>query len=145
MDWHPLIVHFPIVLLISAVLLDLTAIVASRPALHTAGMILFIAGAVTAVPAAFTGEASSETAVTIEGIADDLARHENVTTLTAWLAAGLSLARVHLSARKQFDARIGRVWLFAAALCAILAGWSGYTGGLLVYQYGAGTLLIEHP
>ena len=145
MDWHPFIVHFPIVLIISAVLLDLTAILASRPGLHTAGMILFIAGAVTTVPAAFTGEASSEIAVAIQGITDDLARHEDATTLTAWLAAGPSLARIHLTVRKRFNSKAGRFWLFAAALCALLVGWSGYTGGVLVYQYGAGTLPINQP
>ena len=53
MDWHPFIVHFPIVLIIASVLLDLGAIAARKPDLHLAGMILFLAGAVTAVPAAF--------------------------------------------------------------------------------------------
>ncbi len=145
MDWHPFIVHFPIVLIIAGVILDAAAWLFRRTELHTAGLILFLAGAVTAVPAALTGESASETAGLIDGIAHDLTRHEDAATLTAWLVAGLALARIHLTVKKRFLSRIGRVWLLAAVLSALLAGWSGYTGGVLVYRYGAGTQPIASP
>ena len=143
MDWHPFIVHFPIVLIIASVLLDLGAIAARKPDLHLAGMILFLAGAVTAVPAAFSGETASETAGLIPGIAEDLAHHEDMGTLTAWLTAVLSLARIHLTIRSRIHTRAGSVWLIAAVAVAVIAGWSGYTGGVLVYRFGAGMLPIQ--
>lgn len=145
MDWHPLIVHFPVALIVAAVLLDWGGLISRRADLRSAALVIFVAGALTTIPSALTGESSAENAERIEGIADDLTHHQDISTLVAWLSAALTVVRIHLTVKHRVEGRPGLYWLLAASACALLVLYSGYTGGVLVHRYGAGTLLAPTP
>lgn len=139
MNLHPLIVHFPVSLLAVGVLCDAVGILGRRDPFLKTGYLLLILGAVGAVAAALTGESAAESAEKISGIQADLEQHETLSTAAAWLSVALTLARTHLSFKKRFAGTVRLVYLLLAFVLAVLISASGYTGGHMVYKYGAGT------
>ena len=141
MDFHPLIIHFPIALLIVGVICDIIGILGKRDLFLTIGFLLFALGAFTSIPAALSGNHAADTAQHIAGITNDLDWHDTLGTATTLLAVAITLIRVHFTFKKQFTGTIQYLYLTLAIGVAILVGASGYTGGRLVYDFGAGT----HP
>ncbi len=139
MNLHPFIVHFPVALLIVGALCDAVGILCSRDQILKSGYLLLVLGTVGAIAAALTGEAAGETAQRIPGIQADLEQHETLTTAAAWLSVALVLARTHLTFKKRFTGILRLVYLLFALCTASLIAAGGYTGGHMVYKYGAGT------
>ena len=75
----------------------------------------------------------------IDGIAADLDDHDTLGTVTAFLAVALVLVRTHFVLRKKFVGFVRYVYLVFGLVTAGLVCAAGYTGGNLVYFYGAGT------
>ncbi len=139
MDIHPLIAHFPIVLLLIGVVCDAIGILNDRDFFLRAGFLLFSLGALSALPVALTGDSAAEVAQHIDDIAADLDDHDTLGTVTAFLAVALALIRTHFVLRKKFVGIIRYVYLVFGLVTAGLVCAAGYTGGHLVYHYGAGT------
>ena len=139
MDIHPLIAHFPIVLLLIGVVCDAIGILNDRDFFLRAGFLLFSLGALSALPVALTGDSAAEVAQHIDDIAADLDDHDTLGTVTAFLAVALVLIRTHFVLRKKFVGIIRYVYLVFGLVTAGLVCAAGYTGGHLVYHYGAGT------
>ena len=139
MDIHSLIVHFPIALLVVGVICDAIGIFNQRDFLLKTGYLLFSLGALTAIVAALTGDSAAELAQHIDNIAIDLDDHDTLGTVTTLLAVAITLIRTHLNFKKQFTGTIRYIYLILALIVAGLVCTAGYTGGHLVYHYGAGT------
>ena len=139
MDIHPLIAHFPIVLLLIGVICDAIGMLNDRDFFVKAGFLLFSLGAVSAIPVALTGDSAAEVAQHINDIAADLDDHDTLGTVTAFLAVALALIRTHFVLKKKFVGIIRYVYLVFGLITAGLVCAAGYTGGHLVYHYGAGT------
>ncbi len=139
MDIHPLIAHFPIVLLLIGVVCDAIGILNDRDFFIRAGFLLFSLGALSALPVALTGDSAAEVAQYIDDIAADLDDHDTLGTVTAFLAVALVLIRTHFVLRKKFVGTVRYVYLVFSLVTAGLVCAAGYTGGHLVYHYGAGT------
>ncbi len=139
MDIHPLIAHFPIVLLLIGVICDAIGILNDRNFFIRAGFLLFSLGAVSAIPVALTGDSAAEVAQHIDHIAADLDDHDTLGTVTTLLAVALALIRTHFVLKKKFVGIIRYAYLVFGLITAGLVSAAGYTGGHLVYFYGAGT------
>ena len=139
LNLHPLIVHFPIALILIGVFCDAIGILTRRDFFLNAGYLLFSTGAVFGIAAAGTGQSTAEIAQYIDGIADDLSRHETFGTAAAWLSVALVMFRTHFTLKKRFSGIIRHIYLALALSVAGLIGAAGYTGGQLVYRHGAGT------
>ena len=139
MDIHPLIAHFPIVLLLIGVICDAIGILNDRDFFTRAGFLLFSLGAVSAIPVALTGDSAAEVAQHIDDIAADLDDHDTLGTVTTLLAVALALIRTHFVLKKKFVGIIRYAYLVFGLITAGLVCAAGYTGGHLVYFYGAGT------
>lgn len=139
MDLHPLIAHFPIALLLVGVACDAIGIAMRRAFFFQTGYLLFSLGALSAIPVALTGEQAGELAQHIDRIAADLDEHDTFGTAATLLAVGLALVRTHFTLKKRFIGMIRYVYLAFALVTAGLIAAAGYTGGHLVYRYGAGT------
>jgi uncharacterized membrane protein len=146
-DWapniHPLLVHFPIALLITAVGLDVAGWVRrrNRP-LRQAATLLYVLGTGAAVAAYFTGRAASQ-AIWLPGMAHAVVKeHWDWAFRTVWFFAIVTGLRLVLLRPTRRDP--GHVIVAALALAGLLGIGllleTGDRGGRLVYRHGVGTV-----
>lgn len=145
-DWapnvHPLVIHFPIVLVLCAAVVDLADTVFERPSwLGAAATSLVVAGACAAVAAYVTGLAASST-VFIPGMAHPaVLAHGNWAFATASFLGIVGVLR--LGARRAGIPRTRRHRLILLALSvagAVLVLQTAERGARLVYEYGVGVI-----
>lgn len=128
---HPLIVHFPIALFISALGLEILSLIFKKELLHQAAWcnyILAIFACIAAVLAAWVDGMSLKHPV--------FYTHRVLAYWTTGIAlvSGIILPFVKRRSRKVF-----RIMFFIfLILTAVLVSITGYYGGKLVYEYGVG-------
>jgi len=141
---HPILVHFPIALLVIAVLFDGAALfLRRRSGVHATAVALFTLGAVAALAAFLTGRAAADEILLPAAAQTTLTDHADWATLTVWFYGIFALARL---AVLWFNHK-GRPWAqgWAQAL-AFLVGAGGLfllvqtgdRGAQMVFQYGVG-------
>lgn len=135
-NWHPAVVHFPIVLLPLALCFDGWAWLRGRPQVHDSAFALWGAGVVACLAAVLSGDAaagvhgSAESAAAIE-------RHEDWATGATVLCTALTLARLPLYLRRTYGQRLG-LWCALAMLGCAALWYTAHWGGELVFTYGVG-------
>ena len=145
-DWapniHPLLVHFPIALLITAAGLDVVGWVfrRNRPLRHAATL-LYVLGTGAAVAAYFTGRVASQT-IWFPGMAQAVVReHWDWAFRTVWFFSIETVVRLVLLRPSRRDP--GPATIAALALAGLvgigLLIETGDRGGRLVFQHGVGT------
>lgn len=135
-SFHPLVVHFPIALLLTALGIDLAAIVSRRPALHRIALWNLGLGTLGAGAAVLSG-------LKAEGIAKHsfeiwrvMERHQQLGIATAILS--LLVLGWRLVTRDQLT-RSARLAMLAAMLAmGITLSVGAHLGGRLVYEFGVG-------
>ena len=137
---HPLLVHFPIALLVTAVVADVVALVAKgNPLLRHLATGLYVSGSVMLVASYFTGQSASAT-VRVPGMAHAvLNEHWTWALRTTVYFGGVALGRLCLIPAP-------RVWQGRLSLALVLAGVLGLglvvrtaeLGGRMVYTHGVG-------
>jgi uncharacterized membrane protein len=168
-ELHPIIVHFPIALLLTSVLIDFVAVILRRWNVADVGTWLLGLGVVGALLAGLTGTVSSHNAsAPHSSIGNLLELHQRFAFATGALFATLFVARIvwlapHILAgmRTQFrfvvplenrlrgavpalfakppSAALIALYLVLSVAAAVLLGVTGYLGGALVYDHGLGT------
>jgi uncharacterized membrane protein len=157
-DWnglHPLVVHFPVALLLVAPVLVLVGLALERQrAFLFAGLLVMALGTVGAWVAVETGEAAGELAERMPGVEPVLERHgemaETTRTLFTVLTlvyAGLLFAPLALKRQPRRLADVGAHGLFLAAYAAaaVYLAQTAHQGGILVHQYGVHALQGAAP
>lgn len=138
---HPLVIHFPIALIIVAAFADLVDTLFGRPGwLTSAATTLFVLGSVAAIAACLTGQQALDT-VFMPGMAHPIVQaHRTWAIATASYFSVLTLIRVSVAFRAPL-ARRYRVALLVAALVGV-AGLqqTAQRGGRLVYEQGVGVI-----
>ena len=137
MDWHPFLVHFPLVLLPLSVALDLCAWLARRPSGHLLAYGLLVLGTISALAAMLTGTASADAHLAGPYRAH-IGRHEDLATVVSLLFLAVAIGRLPLQLRRRLEDWAIRVWIGVAAVGSGLLWLTGYYGGKLVYLYGVG-------
>ena len=140
MTLHPLLVHFPIGLMVTAAVVDLAGLATDpRSTLRRAATGLYLAGAAALVAAYFTGR-SDAALVRIPGPAHALVDEHWTWALRTTIYMGVfALGRLGLELAGPLSGR-GR-WLpvVAGGLAGILLLFqTAERGGRLVYEYGVG-------
>jgi uncharacterized membrane protein len=133
-------VHFPIALLLAAVLLDFVAVFTRREALAAcAGVVLVLAalGAVGAVTTGLIADDVVEQAVDGSPAEKVVDLHETAALITTGLVLVLAVWRLALKFAQPAG---GRRWLYLGVLlaAAIMVAATGALGGRLTYDYGVG-------
>jgi uncharacterized membrane protein len=131
---HPAIIHFPIVLLIASVLLDLYG--RWKPDLRHSAWIALLLGTLSAIPAAITGIIAH---IPYEGTAviESIERHEQLGLLTTAIFIGLTIWRWR-SRRRGSASSASWFYLAVGSAGLLLLTLTGMTGGNLVYNLGVG-------
>ncbi|MBI3754500.1 MAG: DUF2231 domain-containing protein [Deltaproteobacteria bacterium] len=133
---HPMIVHFPIALLITSVFLDFLMLATKRENFERSGFHLLILGVVGAATAITFGWLAEDAAASRPHIADTIETHETLALTTAGIFIALLVIR-YLFMRKNNFEKIRIYYLIAAILGIGLLLSTAYYGGQLVYDYGA--------
>lgn len=139
---HPLVIHFPIVLLIAAAMVDLVDALFERPAwLGTAATNLYVAGAGAAIAAYLTGQQAAAT-VFLPGMAHPIVDdHRAWALLTAWYFGIVAVARLSARLAGFPRARSHRVLLLTAGLIGVLfLQQTAERGARLVFEHGVGVI-----
>ena len=125
---HPLLIHFPIALVIGAVAAEAAATVTAHAGWRTVAVVNLRAGAAFAVVAAFAGwrlalAPGIETTPLLEW-------HRWLGTIGAGVALAAALATFDAEGRSSFGRWVYRIALFGAGAFVAVAG---HLGGLLVW------------
>ena len=133
---HPMVIHFPIALLLTGVVVDLVALVSKRPQLHRIALWNLALGTLGAGVAVLTGLRAEDVAKHSFDIWRVIELHKRLGIST--LILGLMTVSWRL---KQRDRLTTRARTLTVLLTAIMAGtlmWGAHLGGRLVYEFGVG-------
>ena len=145
---HPLLVHFPIALLFTSVLLDVLAYALpgrGRVLLRDVGSVLGVIGAFAALATYLTGRAAAQT-VLIPGMAHALVNaHWEWAFWTLWYFAGLAVVRVViLLLGRAIGPRVTAALVVAGLIGLGLLFETADRGAQLVYGQGVGVGVIPN-
>ena len=139
---HPVVDHFSVALLFVAVLIDLFAS-PTRLWLRYTAVLLMILGALAAGGSYFTGDMEADRIWNALGqpARDVLHRHAQ---LGEYLAISFGVLAIWRLMIQSFGFMAGSrpIYLIVALLAVATLGYSAHLGGVLVYDYGAGTALM---
>ena len=133
---HPLVVHFPIALLWTALFLDGLALAFKRPGLHRIALWNLGLGALGAAVAVWTGSEAAEIAKHDFEIHQVMELHRKLGIATLSLAA-LALGW-RLLARDRLTAGARALTLLIMLAMAGTLSFGAHLGGRLVYEFGVG-------
>jgi uncharacterized membrane protein len=141
---HPMVDHFSVALLFTAVLIDLFA--GSSPTriwLRYTAVLLMILGALAAGGSFATGDMEADRIWNALGqpARDVLHRHAQLGEYLAITFGVLAIWRLFIQAF-GFMAGSRAIYLIVAILAIATLGYQAHLGGVLVYDYGAGTALM---
>ena len=133
---HPMVVHFPIALLLSAWLLDVLALVTRRPHLHRFALCHLILGVIGAGAAVLTGLQAEDMAKHSFEMGQVMELHERCGIATLILGVGIVAWRLWRRDRWTPLTRAATMTLMTALASTVSVG--AYLGGRLVYELGIG-------
>jgi uncharacterized membrane protein len=139
---HPLIIHFPIALLIAAAMADLVDALFERPPwLGVGAASLYLVGAGATVVAYVTGGQAAAT-VFVPGMAHPIVEdHRAWALLTVWYVAIVAVVRLSALFAGFPRARAHRVLRVTAALIGVFfLQQTAERGARLVYPHGVGVI-----
>ena len=131
---HPMLVHFPIALIVVGFIVDVASILFKKEAcLSTLGFYLLILGTLAALTALLTGALFTDEMSGAAGTVKDT--HE----LFAWITVGnlvvLSVFRILLKAQNKENTNLKWIAFALYGLAALSVSITGFYGGTLVYNY----------
>ncbi len=133
---HPIVIHFPIALLLAALFIETLALLLKRPAWHRISLWNLFLGVLGAGVAVLTGRRAMATAKHSFEIGQVMELHERLGYLVLGIATavlGWRLVKADsLSNRSRWV-----VWLFLLAACGVMV-FSAHLGGRMVYEFGVG-------
>lgn len=140
-NFHPMIVHFPIALLLLAVLADLLNFFlpdAWWDSVKTTA--LYAVGALSGIAAYYTGTLAADSVFLPAGAQSVLNEHADWAWWTVWFFGLYVLLRMAVHWYDRFDQKAVRILLFALALPGVFMLYeTGDHGARMVFGYGTGT------
>jgi uncharacterized membrane protein len=137
---HPIIVHFPIALLITAIFFEVLELVFKREVIREAATWLLGLGFLGGLAATASGILAEEAAEDMGVPESAIETHELLAFATLGVFA--VLIAIRWLQHKRRVPQMPRVFLAIGLVGVVLIGLTGYFGGDLVYRYGAG---VERP
>ncbi len=133
---HPMVVHFPIALLITSVFLDFLRLATKRDNFERSAFHLLFLGALGSIAAIIFGHLAADVVSDRPHIADTIETHEALAFTTALSFIILLIVR-YIFVRNDNFSKIRPYYLIAAVMGIGLLLTTAYYGGQLVYDYGA--------
>ena len=131
---HPAVVHFPIALFISALVLEGTSRLFKRENLHRTALHIYIFASLIAPFVVWTGLEEAEEWHLVKHAVFDL--HKTFALATMWF--GLATLPVLWIIKKRIAHFFRYAFLIFLILIVSFVSVAAYNGGRLVYEYGIG-------
>jgi uncharacterized membrane protein len=132
--FHPMIVHFPIAIIMIGFLADTASLIFRKEkCLSTMGFYLLITGTLAAIAAVATGYFFTSPMEGEPGLVRD--RHELFAFLTLAAVILAAVFRIILVVRKKEETRLKYLAFGIFFLAFIFVSVTGYLGGILVMEY----------
>ncbi len=138
---HPMIVHFPIALIIVGFVSEVTGVITKRHFFTNMAMLLLTLGALGLVASYVTGNLAGDGVEEAGALKTALETHEDAATLTLWLVIGITLARLLVHFKGWFTGRLRWGMVLVVLLGVLSIARTGYYGGELVFRHAAGVQL----
>jgi uncharacterized membrane protein len=149
---HPLIIHFPIALLLVTPILVILGIVLPKQArgLFTAALVIMALGTIGTYFAVATGEAAGELAERTPGVAAVLERHEDLAETTRWIFTALTVVFAAMlfvpsifkrTLNRKIAVLLNIVFLAFYASGAVFLMNVAHQGGRLVHEFGVRAMI----
>ncbi len=135
---HPMIIHFPIALLIVGFLFDLVGVFVKKEFFSRTGFYLLILGTLGVVAAYITGNIAGEGIAEAGTLKQAIETHEDAATLTLWLMIIASVVRLGLVVLKKYEGAFKWVSLIIFLAGVLSIARTGFYGGELVFKHAAG-------
>ncbi len=134
---HAMVIHFPIALIFVGFLSEIFALFTKKQFFNNAAFYLLLLGALGAIVAYISGSYAGD------GMTDGILQapmelHEEAATITLWLAIITALYRVALYYFKYSQSWTKWVGIILFTALTASVARTGYLGGQLVFQHGAG-------
>jgi uncharacterized membrane protein len=146
---HPMLVHFPIALLISGVTLDIISLLrkndlAGRQCLPSISLSALLLGTLSAIVAAIFGDLAMDTAISLGFSGGPIKTHETVALITIAIFSITGLLRILTALRRYpLQGYIGWISVTPGVIGVILLITTAYYGGELVYHFGVNVAAIR--
>ncbi len=140
LNYHPLLVHFPIAFWVGALLFELLAMLRKNAELHRMARRLLYAGTLFALPAVATGLYAQESVPEAGAAQEVLLIHQRFMLLSTSLAVGLCMLAAF---QREMSGLLRKLFLLGLLVLAALMGIGADRGAQLVYQFAAGVDLSK--
>jgi uncharacterized membrane protein len=135
---HPMLVHFPIALLILGFLAEVAGLVLKRQFFTDAALLLLVTGALGAVAAVLSGSYAAGGLEEAGSLKQAVETHEGAAELAMWLGLVAAGFRTALFFAKKYTGSLRYVALFLFLIAVLAVARAGYYGGELVFKHAAG-------
>ncbi len=143
LNYHPLLVHFPIAFWIGALLFEALAVARSNEDWHKTAVRLLYLGTLCAFAAVGTGLLAESSVMEMGPARDVFELHEKLMYITTSAAVGLCMFVFFL--RKRFTPGLQKLFLAGLVILTILLTVGADRGAQLVYQYSTSVHLPGPP
>ena len=135
---HPMLVHFPIALLILGFVAELVGLALKRKFFTDAAFLLLITGALGAVAAVLSGSFAADGLEEAGTLKQAVETHEGAAELAMWLAIIAGAFRLTLVMAKKYAGSLRYVSAVLFLVAVLAVARAGYYGGELVFKHAAG-------
>ena len=142
---HPMIIHFPIALIIIGFLADVTGLIFKKDFFNKMATVLITLGAIGAIAAYISGENAGEGIEEGTSLGAALEVHQDAAALALIITLIATIVRLLFIYLKKFVGIYKYISVILLLLSVIAISRTGFYGGDLVYKHGAGVTISSEP
>ncbi len=136
---HPLIIHFPIVLLVVAVFTSFVEVILAKEWIYRSRISLYILGTLSALVTVLTGRQAADSVSPPFSAEITMSKHSDMGHYTLYFFIALTLAQLLVLRYGKSNKIVVKILLLIAGMGGlILLFQTGDLGAKLVYKYGVG-------
>ena len=143
---HPLVIHFPVVLLFFYLGLEIINIFLKNSVLKKYSLIILAFGVISGIFAVLTGNLAFQKLIDHPNITKLhlmlIEKHELFASLTMWYFLALLVFQFYRYVKKKNESRLDYLFVIFIIGGVILLYKTAQVGGILVYKFGIGTDLL---
>ncbi|MFQ5583136.1 MAG: DUF2231 domain-containing protein [Calditrichia bacterium] len=136
---HPVIVHFAIALLSTAIVLDLLYLLSGKEQFRQVSKYLLIAGTLSAVGAVLSGNHEVQSIQKIPEFEQLIESHQTSGTWTMWIFIAVTILRFVFEKFRFFSKPLKWIYYLLGVIALVFLFRTGFLGGEMVYIHGIGT------